>query len=67
MTLQEQLAQINLAIQKIENGAQEYRIGSRLIRRGDLATLYRERRQLQQEIAMAESSGGMYAAAFYRG
>ena len=67
MTLQDQLEQINQAISKIESGAQEYRIGSRLIRRGDLATLYRERRQLQQEIARTESEGGMYAAAFYRG
>lgn len=67
MTLQEQLDQINQAIAKIENGAQEYRIGSRLLRRGDLATLYKERRQLQQEIARGESDGGMYATAFYRG
>jgi hypothetical protein len=66
MTLQEQLEQINLAIAKIESGAQEYRIGSRLIRRGDLATLYRERRQLQQELATAENSGGVYVAAYYR-
>ncbi|WP_312199329.1 hypothetical protein [Anaerospora hongkongensis] len=67
MTLQEQLEQINEAIAMIEKGGQEYRIGSRLVRRGDLATLYKERRSLQQEIAMAQSSGGMYAAAFYRG
>lgn len=66
MNLQEQLDQINLAISKIENGAQEYRIGSRTVRRGDLATLYKERRQLQQELAASESSGGMYAVAFYR-
>ncbi|MCX7779619.1 MAG: hypothetical protein N2491_01735 [Negativicutes bacterium] len=66
MTLQEQMDQINLAIQKIENGAQEYRIGNRLIRRGDLATLYRERRQLQQEIAAAENSDGIYTVAYYR-
>lgn len=67
MTLQEQLDQINQAIAKIESGAQEYRIGSRQLRRGDLATLYRERRQLQTQIAFEESNGGMYAAAFYRG
>lgn len=66
MTIQEQLDQINLTIAKIENGAQEYRIGSRMVRRGDLAALYAERRKLQQEIAMAESNGGMYAVAFYR-
>lgn len=67
MTKQEQLAQINTAIEKIENGAQEYRIGSRMIRRGDLTVLYRERRQLQQEIAAEESCGGCYVATFIRG
>ena len=66
MTLKEQVTQINTAIEKIENGAQEYRIGNRTVRRGDLATLYAERRRLQQEIAMNESSGGMYAVSFYR-
>lgn len=67
MTLQEQLDQINQAIANIESGAQEYRIGSRLLRRGDLATLYAERRRLAQEQAAYESSGGFYAASFYRG
>lgn len=65
-TLQEQLDQINLAISKIESGAQEYHIGSRSVRRADLRTLYEERRRLKQEIAMQENSGGMYAAEFYR-
>ncbi|MBP2646278.1 MAG: hypothetical protein H6Q75_1718 [Firmicutes bacterium] len=66
MTLNEQLTQINTAIEKIENGAQEYRIGSRTVKRGDLSTLYTERRRLQQEVAMKETSGGLYAVAFYR-
>jgi hypothetical protein len=65
--LRSQLEQINLAISKIEVGAQEYKIGgSRSVRRGELATLYKERRQLQTELANYENSGGMYAAAFYR-
>lgn len=67
MTIQEQLDQINAAVQAIESGAQEYRIGNRLLRRGDLSTLYAERRRLAQEQAAYESSGGFYAAAFYRG
>lgn len=67
MTLDEQLAKINAAIEQIENGAQEYQIDGKKVRRGDLATLYRERRQLQTQIATDESSGGIYAAAFYRG
>lgn len=64
--LRMQLEQINQAIAKIESGAQEYTIGRRSLRRGDLATLYKERRQLQTEIANYENSGGIYAAAFYR-
>lgn len=68
MTTQEQFDQINAAIAKIENGAQEYRTGTgRLVRRGDLATLYKERRQLQVELANEQSSGGTYVAAYYRG
>lgn len=66
MPLQEQLDQINTAIARIETGAQEYRIGSRMVRRGDLATLYAERRRLQQEIAVQQSNGGLFAVAFYR-
>ena len=64
--LRSQLEQINQAITKIENGAQEYKIGSRMIRRGELAALYKERRQLQTELTNYENSGGMYAVAFYR-
>ncbi|WP_319403155.1 hypothetical protein [uncultured Anaeromusa sp.] len=67
MTLQEQLSQINTAIEKIENGAQEYRLGSRMVRRADLTVLYKERRLIQQEIANEENSGGIYAASFTRG
>ncbi len=67
VTLQEQLDQINAAVQAIESGAQEYRIDERLVRRGDLATLYAERRRLAQEQAAYETNGGFYAASFYRG
>lgn len=51
MTVQEQLDQINNAISAIENGAQEYSIGSRRLRRPDLSLLYKERRQLNQQLA----------------
>ena len=67
MTLQEQYDQINAAITAIENGAQEYRIGNKLLRRADIASLYRERRQLQQEVIAEQNSGGAYIVAFYRG
>lgn len=42
------LDSINRAIAAIEQGAQEYRIGTRTVRRADLSTLYGERIRLQQ-------------------
>jgi len=45
MTIQDQLEQINEAIKAIETGAQEYRIGSRQLKRADLSVLYAERRR----------------------
>lgn len=68
MTAREKLAKLNTAIGMIEEGgAQEYRVGNRLVRRADLATLYKERRQLQQDSAAEESSGGCYVASYVRG
>lgn len=65
MTLQEQLEQINKAIAAIEGGAQEYRIGSRQLRRPDLSVLYKERRLLQQQI-VEDSGGNVFVATFDR-
>ncbi|WP_026486693.1 hypothetical protein [Caldanaerobius polysaccharolyticus] len=65
MTVQEHLDQINKAISAIENGAQEYRIGSRTLRRPDLVVLYRERRELQRQL-YEENGGGVYVAVFDR-
>lgn len=45
------------AISKIENGAQEYRIGSRTVQRADLGTLYGEYRTLESEINRMERPG----------
>lgn len=66
--LREQLTSINKAIQMIESGAQEYRLSSNtMVRRGDLATLYAERRKLMADIAAAENGGGAFIAAYTRG
>ncbi len=65
MTILEQLNQINQAITAIENGAQEYSIGSRRLRRPDLSVLYNERRLLQQQFS-EENSGGISVATFDR-
>lgn len=43
-----------LAINKIENGAQEYRIGQRIVRRADLAALYAEYEKLDKKISSRE-------------
>lgn len=57
MTTQEQLNSVNAAITAIEAGAQEYRIGSRLVRRGDLRALYAERVRLEGKVAREDGYG----------
>ena len=42
------------AITKIENGAQEYRIGQRTVQRADLGTLYGEYNSLNDQIDRME-------------
>ena len=44
---QGQLDLVNQAINKILSGAQEYRIGTRTVRRADLSALLAERRRLE--------------------
>lgn len=66
--LKKQLASINEAIRNIEGGAQEYRLSSdTTVKRGDLATLYAERRRLMADIAAMENGGGAFVAAYVRG
>ena len=38
-----------------------------MVKRGDLATLYKERRRLMADIAMVENGGGAFVAAYGRG
>ncbi len=45
------------AISKIENGAQEYRIGSRTVQRADIGTLYAEYRTISDEIDRQQRPG----------
>ena len=45
-----QLDLVNQAISKILSGAQEYRIGTRTVRRADLSALLAERRRLEGTI-----------------
>lgn len=69
MTLEDyrgQLAEVNRAITAILTGAQEYKIGTRSVRRADLGTLYGERARLEGIIASAEC-GTTVAAVLRRG
>lgn len=57
MELEARRTGILQAINKIENGAQEYRIGTRTVRRADLATLYAEYRTISDELERLERPG----------
>lgn len=47
--LDARLASVNAAITAIEGGAQSYSIGGRTLARGNLATLYAERKSLETQ------------------
>ena len=53
--LEKRLEALYLAIESIENGAQEYRLGTRSVKKADLATLYKERDRLEEEIERLEN------------
>ncbi len=66
MRAEEQLEQLNEAINAIENGAQEYQIGSRRIVKASLSTLYSERIRLSNQLENERNNGGVYVARFDR-
>lgn len=57
MSTQELLDDVNKAIQAITVGGQEYKIGSRSLRRGDLKELYKIKNDLTAQLARENSSG----------
>lgn len=65
--LREQLAQVERAILAIQNGAQEYSIGTRRLKRADLSLLYQERNRLEREIEALENGGGIFRVAVFEG
>jgi conjugal transfer/entry exclusion protein len=65
--LREQLAQVERAILVIQNGAQEYSIGTRRLKRADLSLLYQERNRLEREIEALENGGGIFRVAVFEG
>ena len=54
-TLAEQLANVQAAIEAIEDGAQSYTIGGRSYTRANLETLYRREERLQAKTNRAAS------------
>jgi hypothetical protein len=56
MSYAEQLAGVQAAITRLEDGAQEVRFGDRMVRYADLATLYAERGRLTR-LAAQEAAG----------
>lgn len=63
--LQTRLANVQLAIDAVLNGGQEYKIADGLIdqwmRRGDIDALFREQLRLEKRIGRLSSSGGFIA------
>jgi hypothetical protein len=61
------LALVDAAIEALlTGGASSYSIGSRTVTKLDLATLFDERRQLQQQVNRETSSGGISLAKMSR-
>jgi hypothetical protein len=65
--LREQLVEVRKAISAILGGAQEYRIGTRSIKRPDLGLLYEEQTRLEKEISAIEGGGGIFRVAYFEG
>ena len=59
MTTAELLTEVNNAIMKIAIGGQEYKIGSRMLRRADLKELYKIRNDLMAQ-EQAENNTGLF-------
>jgi len=64
--LQEELVEIKAAISAILTGSQEYKFNDmqveQWVRRGDLDTLLKRRKDIQWEIASLDRSGGFYGS-----
>ena len=54
---EKQLAEVNEAISMVLIGGQSYKIGNRSLTRGDLATLYQMKKELEN--SAADSEGGL--------
>lgn len=64
-SLEERLEDVDKAIYEIENGAQSYNVGGWSVTKANLGELYRERRQLEIQLAQ-QNGGGCSVAVFSR-
>lgn len=55
---EKQIAEINAAITSILSGGQSYKVGNRSLTRGDLATLYQMKKELENNAA-GDNNGGL--------
>lgn len=60
-TLEERLEETNQAISAILNGAQEYKIGSRFLKRADLKELYAIQNDLTAQLASQNNNSGLFS------
>lgn len=60
-TLETQLERVQRAIAAIEEGAQEYRIDNRRLKRADLSTLYTRESDLKAAIAAQNGNDVLFA------
>lgn len=60
MGLTDDLSKINAAIAAIEGGAQEYRVGNRMLKRPDLSMLYAERRNIRLQMQAEDPGVGLF-------
>jgi hypothetical protein len=67
LELQLELAEVKKAIKVILGGAQEYRIGSRTVKKPDLGLLYEERTRLEREIQSIVDGGGIFRTVYFEG
>lgn len=64
LSAKQQLANINRAIRILQDGGQSYSLNGRSFQRPMLETYYKEKRQLEQDVAESESGGLIALARF---
>ncbi|QLG39386.1 hypothetical protein HW560_15670 [Paenibacillus sp. E222] len=65
--LQAELDETKKAIRVILGGAQEYRIGSRTVKKPDIGLLYEERTRLEREIQSLIEGNGIFRTVYFEG